>query len=566
MHAVEDLVVPGEGRMDAVEGGALLVRTLERLGVSQAFSVSGGPINSIYNACGTAEALHLRHVRHEAAAGFMAEACYRATGTPGVAVVTLGPGVTNAVTPCVSASLAGVPMLVVGGQVARATFDKGAGMSADTLSVMRTVTKWAAQVHHVSRIPEYVAEAWRRMYAPTPGPVYLEIPVDVLSGTVEDSVARELVDGHLPVQASLSAPDAAALVGAVEMMASGSRRLVLLGDDCFRTADPSRLERFIRITGSAFATMRLARGAVPETDPGWIGPGYTPCNPVLRRGLAEADVVLLLGHEWEFDLDFGSGVGRHAKVVQVNPDASRLGRNGVIHVGVPANVGPFVEGCLDAGLGPADDGDDWVRGLAAEWRELRTGTAAQAASAEPLHPITVAEAVTAAAPEHTSFVTSHGNVDFWVDQHVIVNRRGSYLRSGQSGTLGAEIPYGVAAALATGGPAVVFVGDGAVGYALLELDTAARYGANVLVVVADDELWAAISIPQARAYGRPVELDLPRRDWASAARSLGAQGVQASTAEEVAHATTSLLAADGPALLHVPIRAVESPYMNYISR
>jgi acetolactate synthase I/II/III large subunit len=566
MHAVEGLVVPEEGRMETVEGGALLVRMLERLGVSQAFSVSGGPINSFYNACAATEALHLRHVRHEAAAGFMAEACYRATGTPGVAVVTLGPGVTNAVTPCVSASLAGVPLLVVGGQAGTATFDKGAGMSTDTLSVMRTVTKWAAQVHDVARIPEYVAEAWRRMHAPTPGPVYLEIPVDVLSGAVPDTTARELVDGRVPVQASQSAPDATAVARALDMVASGPRRLVLLGDDCFRTADPSRLERFIQLTGSAFATMRLARGAVPETHPSWIGPGYTPCNPVLRRALAEADVVLLLGHEWEFDLDFGDGLGPQAQVVQVNPDASRLGRNGAIHLGVPANAGPFVAGCLDAGLEPTGADNGWLPGLADEWRQLRADTAAQAASSQPLHPITVAEAVTGALPEHASVVTSHGNVDFWIDQHVIVTRRGGYLRAGQSGTLGAEIPYGVAAALATGGPAVVFVGDGGVGYALLELDTAARYGANVLVVVADDELWAAISIPQARAYGRPVELDLPRRDWAAAARSLGAQGVQATTAEEVAQATESLLAADGPGLLHVPIRAVESPYMNYISR
>lgn len=550
--------------MDAVEGGGLLARSLERLGVTQAFSVSGGPINSFYSACAESKSLRLRHVRHEAAAGFMAEACYRSTGTPGAAVVTLGPGVTNSVTPCLSASLAGVPMLVVGGQAPTSSFDKGAGMSADTLSVMRTVTKWAAQVHDAARIPEYVAEAWRRMHAPTPGPVYLEVPVDVLSAAVDETAARELLDRYLDVPADLAGPTAPGVERAADVISSARRRLVLLGDDCFRTADEPLLQRFVEVTGAAFATLRLARGAVREAHPAWIGPGYTPCNAVLRRALDEADVIVLLGHHWEFDLDFGAGAGHRATVVQVDPDASRLGRNGVTHVGVAANAGPFVEACL--ATSPLGGGDEeWARALADEWRRSRSRVAAESAGTEPLHPVAVADAVTAAAPEETVFVTSHGNIDFWVDQHIVVSRRGGYLRAGQSGTLGAEIPYGVAVALATGGPAVVFVGDGGVGYALLELDTAERYGANVLVVVADDEQWAAIALPQARAYGRAVELELPGRDWAGAARSLGARGQRATTAQEIGEATRLLLSEGGPALLHVPIRAVESPYMKYIS-
>jgi acetolactate synthase-1/2/3 large subunit len=124
----------------------------------------------------------------------------------------------------------------------------------------------------------------------------------------------------------------------------------------------------------------------------------------------------------------------------------------------------------------------------------------------------------------------------------------------------------VAAALATGRRTVVFVGDGAVGYAPAELDTAARYGANVLVVVGDDELWAAIALPQDREYGRTTELGLPRRDWVAVAEGLGARARRADTVEEIHTAVKELLAEDGPALLHVPIRAVESPYMTHISK
>lgn len=553
--------------MNAVSGGQLLVDTLRKLGVDQLFSVSGGPINPVYDACADGT-LALRHVRHEQAAGFMAEACYRATGKAGVAVVTLGPGVTNTVTPCVSASLAGVPMLVVGAQAARAVIDKGAGMSTDTWSTMNTVTKWAARVMDVDRIPEYVQEAWRRAHAPTPGPVYLEIGTDVFSATMDARTAQELLDRWVvPTPRSAVRPDERVLAEARGALDASSRTLVLVGDDAFHTADRAGVAKFVERAGAVFAPLRLARGLLPDSDPRSIGPGYIPCNPILSRALTEAETVVLLGHYWEFDLEFGAGVGPSTKVIQVDPDAARLGRNGKVDIAVNASVGGFL-----AALGPWLEGvptvteHSWVKDLAEAWLAHRSRTSAEAASAEGMHPVALVNAVAEAVPDETVFVTSHGNIDFWADEALTVDGAGSYLRSGQSGTLGAEIPYGVAAALARRRPTVVFVGDGGAGYAIAELDTAARYGARMLVIVADDEQWSAIALPQERQYGRATELALPRRNWVAVAEGLGARSGMAATPDEVKTAVAELLNGEGPALLHAPIKAVESPYMNHISK
>ena len=166
------------------EGGDLLVESLQNLGVKQIFSVSGGPLNSIYHAAANHQ-LPVLHTRHETSAGFMAEAVTRVTGIPGVAAVTLGPAVTNSVTAAWMAQMSGTPVLIIGGQGNTRDFDRGAEMMGKHIRIMTPVTKFAARVLHTDRIPEYVEMAWRAMWSGRPGPAFLEIPIDVLSAPAE---------------------------------------------------------------------------------------------------------------------------------------------------------------------------------------------------------------------------------------------------------------------------------------------------------------------------------------------------------------------------------------------
>jgi acetolactate synthase-1/2/3 large subunit len=537
------------------EGGNLLVRALLQRGVEQIFSVSGGPLNSIYHACAV-EGLPLRHTRHEAGACFMAEAVSRISGVPGVAAVTLGPGVTNAVTPALVAKMASVPLLIIGAQANTASFERGAGMSADHVPIMAPVTKWSARVLDTERIPEYVEIAWRRMWAGTPGPVFLEIPVNVLAAKTEPQTRS------VPSLASpgLDLGDPAALRQAVE---HARRPLVILGNDvCWDGVGKART--LIEKNRLPFVTVRLARGAIDEHHDLWAGPGYCPCNAAFRSALAEADLILLIGHTLEFDLDFGRSVAQGAKIIQCNRDADAIGRNRRADFGFVCGADLLIDALAVMPFAAVDHA--WVDAVTRAWRRERTAQLDSRGQA-PLHPVEAIDAVIDAMPPDTVYVTSHGNVDFWADARIRVRSPGTYLRAGQAGALGAEIPYGVGAAFARRtSPVVVFVGDGGVGYHVTELETAVRYGRQVIVVVLDDEKWAAIALPQRDSYGDEFEMHLPRRDWDKVAQGLGGLGARADTAESIRQAMSTALASGKAGLVQVPVRAVISPYMAYISR
>lgn len=543
------------------EGGDALVAALERRGVKSLFSVSGGPINSVYYATTRAE-MRLVHTRHEAAAGFMADSVYRMTGTPGVLLTTLGPAVTNAVTPAATALAAGVPMLIVGGQADTNSLHKGAGMELDTMGPMIPVTKWAAQILHVDRIDEFVDEAWRRMHAGTPGPVYLEIPSNVLSAVV-DPAHREPSGTN---GGAVPAPEQMDLVR--KALASARRPVLIAGDGIYHSGATADLRAFVKAHDLPVHTLRLARGTIDEaSDPRWAGPAYTAGNEVVRSSMAEADLVILLGHNWEFDLEFGNLLGSDTKVIQVHHDQAFIGRNRPADIGVWADSGAFIRAVGELAKDKRDP--EWTKGRADAWQMLQEGITEESVTSDPddprAHPIAVVDAVVAACPPGTRFVTSHGNVDFWADPRLSIREPGTYYRAGQSGALGAEVPYGVGTAIEDPSAAtVVFVGDGGVGYHATELETAARFDAPVIVVVLDDNSWGAIAMPQVREYEVEVALALPERDWAGLAVALGGNGYKVPL-EGVAGAITAALEAGGPSIVQVPIRPVLSPYMDYIS-
>ena len=541
-----------------LDGGAAIVAWLRSAGVKNVFSVSGGPINAIYRACAK-QGLPLVHARHEAAACFMAESASRVTGRAGCAVVTLGPGVSNAVTPSLVATMAGTPMIIIGAHSATRTFEKGAGMSYEVLPIMAGVTKWAARCTDASRLSEYLDIAWRKMWAGRPGPVFLEVPTDILSAEVEAACVASLAPPPAPARPGVSAADAERLRA---LCKAARRPLLLLGDETFWDRS-GRVQEVVDKHGLPFSTLRLARGIIDETQALFAGPGYTACNGALRRALAEADCILLVGHHFEFDLEFGDTLGSDTKVIQVASDPELLNRNRRADLAIAASPSGFFDVLADA---PAMQTDKaWVASVLADWTaewQAQRGDGDNTG----IHPIVAVDAVTDAAPGDTIFVSSHGNVDFWADARLKFSRPGRYLRAGQSGSLGAEVPYGAGASFADhDAPVIVFVGDGGVGFHVSELDTAERYGRAFIIVVLDDQKWGAISLPQHQSFGETYQMDLPRRDWTKVAEGLGGNGYLCRDPQSIGEAIKAAIAAGKPAIVQVPVRSVISPYMAYIS-
>lgn len=437
-----------------LDGGGAIVKWLHGAGVKNVFSVSGGPINPVYRACDKI-GVQLVHARHEAAACYMAEANARVNGTIGVAMVTLGPGVTNAATPAIVSHLGGTPLLIIGAQSATTSADKGAGMTYNVLPAMQQVTKWAARCTEAKRLPEYLDMAWRHIWAGRPGPVFLEVPTDILHQVIDADPST--IATQTPVMPGRPGNCAGDIAAFAKIFTEAKRPVLILGDDVF--FNPSeRLQEAIEKHQLPFFTMRLARGAVDENHALWAGPAYTPCNSAIRQALAESDCVLLVGHHFEFDLDFGDGVGKDTKIIQVAGDQTILHRNRRADVAINASAYHFLYALAEAKTGQFDAA--WRDGLIGKWNAEHAAQAGED-NEQGLHPINAIDAVVSAAPDNTIYTTSHGNVDFWADARLKVKAPGRYLRAGQSGTLGAEVPYGAGANFADpDAPSIVFVGDG----------------------------------------------------------------------------------------------------------
>jgi acetolactate synthase-1/2/3 large subunit len=406
-------------------------------------------------------------------------------------------------------------------------------------------------------LQEYLDIAWRKMWAGRPGPVFIEVPTDVLSAPLRKTPASSVPP--MPGIAGLAPGDAEK---ARSLISTAKRPLLILGDELFWNRS-DRLVETVDRHHLAFATLRLARGIVDERHARWMGPAYAPCNATLRRAMKEADCIVLLGHHFEFDLEFGDGVGADARIIQVCSDQELLHRNRRADVAVAASPAAFVD--MLAGMEPLKADRTWSDGLVAAWKKERDAQLGEG-SPSGLHPIAAVDAVSEAAPANTIFVTSHGNIDFWADARLRISAPGRYLRAGQSGALGAELPYGAGANFADpDSPVVVFVGDGGVGFHVAELDTAERYGRAFIVVVLDDEMWGAIALPQEQSFGETYEMNLPRRDWTKVAEGLGGRGYFARDAEAIRKAVSDAIASGKPAIIQVPVRSVISPYMAYIS-
>src|SRR4051794_33597884 len=211
--------------MAFVHGGRLVAQSLKRHGTTHLFTLCGGHIQAIYDGC-LDENIRVVDVRHEQTAGHAADGYARITGRPGVCAVTAGPGVTDVVTAVANAQRAGIPMIVIGGAGPRALSDMGSLQDMDCVTLMRPITKWSVQVPEVGRIIEYLDAAFRIAQSNVPGPVFLEMPLDLLLNFGDDAA--------FPASSPLPIPprpggDPALVTRAAELLVQAKRPVFLVG-------------------------------------------------------------------------------------------------------------------------------------------------------------------------------------------------------------------------------------------------------------------------------------------------------------------------------------------------
>ena len=528
---------------------ALIARFLKARGVDRVFALCGGHVMPIWMRL-DAEGIRIVDVRDERAAVYMAHAHAELTGGIGVALVTAGPGVTNAMTGIANAHVSRAPVLILSGTPPRAQEGRGALQDMSHTAFVAPLTRHARTVREPDLVLQELDEAVARALGQggEPGPVFLDFPVDTLRA--EPSAAVQLPERFAPGAAPRLLPDPLAVDAAVEVLWNARRPLVITGRGA-RGAG-TELRRLLDRTGALYLDTGESRGLVGDDHPSVVA---------AMRGsvMQQADVIVTIGRKLDFQLAYGSpAVFGQARFVRIADTASELRDNRRGAAEVLATPAEALKAML-AAAGEREPATD--RAWAAETRRqhlaradrLATAMATAAPGSDGLmHPTRLVAALRDALPPDAVVVADGG--DFLSFARVGLPAS-TYLDPGPLGCIGVGTPFGVAAALAAPGRLVlVATGDGSLGFNAMEIDTAVRHRAPVLIAVANNGSWAIEVRDQQETHGKVVGTRLQFADHAAMARAFGAFGERVERAEDLPAAidrAKAALAEGRPALLDV---------------
>ena len=539
--------------MAKLNGGQVVVETLRRFGLTTAFTLHGGHLDSVYQAAHDA-GMRLVDTRHEQAAGFAASAFARTTGQVGLVMVTAGGGITNVVSPVANANADCVPMLVLGGAPPQRDLDcLPVNGGVDQMAVMRGITKWAVQVPHISRLADLLGLAIRKARSGRPGPVYVDLPIDVAFSEIDDSEVRFLDGAHATTR---PAPTEAAVADVLGLLARAERPAIMAGGGVLYARAAAELRAFAELTGIPVMTNGKSRGALPSDHALWAR-GFATLAPAAGRGLAP-DVILVLGAR--FGIYTGgrrkSFLPADATLIQVDIEPGEIGRIRDPDLSVTADCGEMLRALLAQARHQAwRDRSAWAAQFCAVGAASKA-TFADAASnaAGAIHPFRLAREVAAAAPRNAVFCLDGGETHSWIDTTAHSDELGLWLGHGYIGSMGEGLPLAVGAQVAHPDRRVIlFTGDGSVGFNFAEFDTLVRHGLPVVVVINNDQLWGMSAHGQDLMYGPGKRLvsELGKVRYDLAAQAFGCHAEYVEDAAQLPAALQRAIDSGRPACVNV---------------
>jgi acetolactate synthase-1/2/3 large subunit len=534
--------------MATIDGGEMVVRMLEREGIREIFTLPGD-VDLILRAADR-RGFRIIDTRHEQAAGHMADGWARVTGRPGVAAVTSGPGVTDVVTAVANAYVDAIPMLVLAARSGLAEEETMAQQALPQVEMMRPITKWAYTITRPQRIAEFTAMALRQATTGRPGPVFLDIPDDVMKAQVDEEKV------FLPKEYRPKAPPAAqpeAIAKAVDMLEGAERPAILAGGGVWFAQAAAELREFAELTQMPVLTNCKARGCVPEDTPLGFG-DFVP----LAAG--RPDVVLVLGARLGLFTGgrYFSLIPADAQVIQVDIEGEEIGRNRDVQLGIVGDCREVLRQLLDnARQRRWPPRDAWLEVLNRTRQGRSQAFAAALSSNEPpIHPFRLATEVARFLPDDAIIVADGGEAWDWMNSAAVVKRPGHWLSHGYLGCLGVGLSFGMAAKLAyPDKPVLVSTGDGSLGLNLAEFHTAAKHNLPIVVVVFNDGAWGMCKHGQemTRGKGQTVATELGLVHYEKAAEGLGAYGELVEKPADLAPALERAFKSGKPACLNVLI-------------
>jgi acetolactate synthase-1/2/3 large subunit len=524
--------------MDEKQGGQLVAESLLEKGVRCVFTLSGGHITPIYQYLENSP-ITLVDTRHEQAAVFMAEAMGRMTRQPAVALVTAGPGFTNSLSAIANASFSNAPLLLISGSVGVESIGKLDLQDMRQAPVIEPMVKKAFVCHRTERIPEFVDAAYRTAISGRPGPVYLELPVDILNAFVSDEKVKRTHTVPRCRPLDLEKPREA-----LEMIESARQPIVIAGSGAWYSGAERNLGEFIEKTGIPVFTSSMGRGCVPDTHPLCFESSLS-----IRPGAAlyanmSADLVMILGSRVTLFYIFGEIFSRKARIIHVDIEPEEIGRNRTVDLPVFSDVREFLRVCNrlvdENGLGETlrERFQGWVNALREAHKDGKSTTIPNWESDRvPIHPLRLAREVDAFMNREDDIVCADGgDTQVWMGMTRTVRRPGLYLDSGLFGCLGVGIPYANAAKLLHPDKRVcLIIGDGSVGFNFMEFETSIRKGIPIVAVVSNDLGWGMIRHSQELRLGHAIQNGtfIGKVDYHRLVEALGGKGMFVERPEDI---------------------------------
>jgi len=510
--------------MANITGNELVAETLKRIGITDFFFIMGGPINEVLTHS-MKRGIRGVDVRHEQAAAMSAHAYARVTNKPGLCMGASGPGTINLTTGLANALIDCSPVVAFGGSSPVSEYGNGAFQEIDQVAVMKPVTKWANRVYETRRIPEYVDLAFRQAISGKPGPVYLDLPSDVINNVIDDALVKwpdltRTLERHRPQG------DPALIEQAIKLIEGARRPVVLSGSGVLWSDAIDEMREWLDKTGMPIYTTPQGRGVLPEDHP------HAFLN-ARSTALKEADLLLIVGTRLNYV--FGHiappRVSATAKVIRIDIDPTELAANTRVDLGIVGDAKAVMRQLLAAGGSRVAAGSfaDW-RGKLAAIETAKRPEAEQAMSTDntPIHPLRLCKEVRDFIDRDAILVVDGQEILNYGRQSIPTFNPRHRINSGTFGIMGVGMPFGVGAKVAHPDKQVVVLhGDGSFGLNAMELDTAARHKLPVIVVISLNGGWTAD--PKKEKPGR----DLGYTRFDLFAQSLGCHGEQVERPEDI---------------------------------
>ncbi len=534
--------------MSEIYGGHLAAKYMKEVEhVDMVFTISGGHIENILDGF-TQYNIRTIDVRHEQAAAMMAHAWSIYKNEPGVCLVTAGPGFTNALTGIANAYLDNAPVVVLCGRHPLRDDLTGALQEMNQIDMVKPVTKWCATCYDTKRIPEYLSIAFRQATMGRPGPVFLELPPDILFVAVDE---KDVKMPSRKTHKSSTHPDESELKEAANIINSARKPLFIGGSGVGMSGCQEVLKTFIEKTGFPFALLNNGRGALPDSHPLSINDGgFTG----LMTGAPQTDVIVAAGIRFNWVMQ-ATKLFPDAKVVRIDIEAHEIDRNRSSEVGLVGDCGYVLEQLVP--MLEDRNHDEWVKKLKSAYAAFMTTELEQRQKpSDPIHPNRLVAQIMEVFGEDAFYVADGGDTSYYgLAGFTSSQQAGVLVPAGALlGCLGTGIPFAIAGKLAhPDKPVIVLNGDGSFGFNSMEFDTAVRHDIPIICVVNNDCAWGMIKHSQGMSIGkdRCTCAELGMRHYEKMVEGLGGYGELVTKDADIIPAIKRAIDSGKPACINV---------------